>query len=1314
MSTARRDMSQTERGPSRIGDEALRAGSSADGGHSLAPYFPRLTIDWLHGSPEVRFREVTGTVAFVDISGFTKLSEGLAKHGKVGAEELTATIGTCFVALLDIAVANGGRLLKFGGDALLLWFTGEAHESRACRAAIDMRRELRVVGRLTVLGQRVSLRMSVGVHSGRFHFFLVGDSHRELIVTGPAASTTVTMEGTAEAGEIVISGETAAALRPGVVGGAKGPGYLLRRAPAVPHNAFVPFETVDPDIDLVRGIPVGLRAALASTHQESEHRRVTVAFLHFDGTDALIEDQGLSVTADRLEALVSTVQAAADRQEVSFLATDVDRDGGKIILTAGAPSTSGDDEHRMLLAVREIIDAGPPLDLRIGVNRGSVFVGEVGPPYRRTFTVMGDAVNLAARLMAKARPGQILTTPDLLDRSRTGFAAVELEPFLVKGKAKPVQALSVGAITGVRRVGLSGDLPFVGRDQEIEALASLVQRASEGRGALIEIVGEAGVGKTRLLQRLGELTADRAQLAVVCERYDSSTPYHVIRPLLRELLELPSEGSDDAAARQFLAAVAERAPALLAWAPLIAQAVDLTLPETPETRELEEEFRRARLADAIFELLGYLLPQSVLLSVEDAHFMDEASADLFETLSASVGATSWLICVTRRDVETGFVGAADCTRIELGPLDDDGATRLAELATHDTPLAANELGLLVKRSGGNPLFLRELLTAAMGGASVDALPDSVEEVVAARIDRLARHDRHLLRRLSVLGPSASLDLLREVVDNLPDPDDPAWDRLSGFVVWDGPGILRFRNGLLRDTAYDGLTFSLRRQLHNRAGDSILAATELARDEQPELLSFHYLHAQRWAEAWSYAIEAAQWAASVYANFEAAALYERAIAAGRRLPDLRRSDLLGVYEALGDARNRIGEYAEAAVAFQAARRLAGDDAVTAARLMMKLARVQGWLARYANALRWITKGLRSLEGVEGIEAARQQAALIGWYGRFCQEAGRHTRAIKWCTMAVEVAESAGEQVALAEALRVIDWATLELGQLEKPANSERALAIYEELNDLPNQAHVLNSLGIYAYFRGAWAEAFELYQRAQALHRRTGNDVAAAFQVFNVGEIALDQGRLDVAEEQFAVVSRSWRAAGYRSGVADVLGKLARVAMGRGHFDEALRLFGESIDEFSDIGSLADVLEARAWMAACLLLSGQGVAALAEADDCLAQARGLGGVPPQAPLLLRVRGAILMRSGQPEAALEAFEASLRAARTRGAQHEEALTLEVMAECAIGISEEEREKLRSEASTTLSRLGVVWTPDLLGASPGPSGHAGRAAGAVAAPQ
>ena len=168
--------------------------ASGEGLHPLAPYLPRLTIDWVTTQAGDPLREIEGTLAFVDISGFTKLSEGLAKHGKVGAEELTATIDSCFVALLDLAVAFGGRLLKFGGDALLLHFSGEAHEARACRATIEMRRALRVVGRLTVLGQKVSLRMSVGINSGVFHFFLVGDSHRELVVTGPAASIVVAME----------------------------------------------------------------------------------------------------------------------------------------------------------------------------------------------------------------------------------------------------------------------------------------------------------------------------------------------------------------------------------------------------------------------------------------------------------------------------------------------------------------------------------------------------------------------------------------------------------------------------------------------------------------------------------------------------------------------------------------------------------------------------------------------------------------------------------------------------------------------------------------------------------------------------------------------------------------------------------------------------------------------------------------------------------------------------------------------------------------------------------------------------------------
>ena len=214
----------------------VTAAVPVDVGHPLAPYFPRLAIEWIRSDPERLHQELQGTIAFVDISGFTKLSERLARLGKSGAEELTATIDTCFVTLLDLAVANGGRLLKFGGDALLVYFSGEAHEARACLAAIEMRRALRVVGRLIVLGQKVSLRMSVGVHSGLFNFFLVGESHREFVVTGPGASAVVEMEGTADAGEIVISDATAAALSAGARRPGEGPGSSAAESPVAARS----------------------------------------------------------------------------------------------------------------------------------------------------------------------------------------------------------------------------------------------------------------------------------------------------------------------------------------------------------------------------------------------------------------------------------------------------------------------------------------------------------------------------------------------------------------------------------------------------------------------------------------------------------------------------------------------------------------------------------------------------------------------------------------------------------------------------------------------------------------------------------------------------------------------------------------------------------------------------------------------------------------------------------------------------------------------------------------------------------------------
>ena len=257
-----------------------------------------------------------------------------------------------FRQLLTTAYANGGGLIKFGGDALLLLFAGEHHASDGATAAIGMRRALADLGQIDTSAGKVRLRMSVGVHSGEFHMFLVGDRHRELIMTGPAASRAVDMEGTADAGQIVVSPETAARLpaqccpKPRARARCSAATAHQRRGQELRARSTARAASVD-----LRRPRLPARSG-AVGRGEPEHRRVTIGFIHYDGTDEMIAQRPLAEVAGALDGLVSAAQEACDAHGVTFLGTDVDHDGGKIILVAGAPTATGDDEARMLAALR--------------------------------------------------------------------------------------------------------------------------------------------------------------------------------------------------------------------------------------------------------------------------------------------------------------------------------------------------------------------------------------------------------------------------------------------------------------------------------------------------------------------------------------------------------------------------------------------------------------------------------------------------------------------------------------------------------------------------------------------------------------------------------------------------------------------------------------------------------------------------------------------------------------------------------------------------------------------------------------------------
>ena len=235
-------------------------------------------------------------MVFADVSGFTRLSERLARRGEEGAEQLVDAINACFTALLAEAYGRGGSLIKFGGDAMLLLFYdqegNQEHAQRACCAAAAMRRILREVGDIRTGESNVVLRMSVGVHTGTYAMFVVGASHREFLVAGPAASTLVAMEAAAASGQILISADTARLLPRSSVGGAVGPGVLLARPP-VACEWVPPAGLPSPSHDVVASFlsPV-VRAHLLSGSAVAEHRTGTIAFLQFGGLDEVLVGKG--------------------------------------------------------------------------------------------------------------------------------------------------------------------------------------------------------------------------------------------------------------------------------------------------------------------------------------------------------------------------------------------------------------------------------------------------------------------------------------------------------------------------------------------------------------------------------------------------------------------------------------------------------------------------------------------------------------------------------------------------------------------------------------------------------------------------------------------------------------------------------------------------------------------------------------------------------------------------------------------------------------------------------------------------------------
>ena len=933
-------------------DDSMTMSTSS---RSLEAYVSDHGLSTLRAAPDCGWVAIDGTLAFFDISGFTKLTERLAGLGRSGAEHINDVLNTVFTGLIEEVFSAGGDVLEFGGDAMVVLFDGDDHERRAAAATARMFRFITTERISTPVGA-IRLGMSCGLATGPQVHYLVGVTRRAMLVAGPVSTRMATLEAAANAGEALVDRALADALPGAWITRRRSDGSLRLRLDRVLADAPSP----DPvgrrapdlcDADVARLLPTQFCSLLDGRHRSGELKQVAMAFIRLDGTDDLLVSDGVEAFAAHMARISEIVDRAAAELDVCWLETQAEANSVRWTLIAGAPTATERDGERLLRVLCRIAER-TPLPLRIGANLGVVFVGDMGHPARCTYIVMGDTTNLAARLMAKARPGEIVAGERLIDSAPGRFEAIQLEPFMVKGKRAPVNAsvVSAVAVAGPRgeTVSDAADAPMVGRDADLARL-----RAAMAVGGVVDLVGEPGVGKTRLWHEVRALESGRRWVVTRAEPHEVRSPYLPFRRLVFDVAGIDPRADASTVATSITGFVQRLAPWLQVWLPLIAEVVGVAVPTTPEVDALDPAFRSERMHQAMAELVVAAAGVGGVTVIEDVHWLDEASRAIAEVVARTVAGGETLL-VTRRPDGWSPAGA---TTIELTAID---ATFADELLLREIPanLASDAtLARLRDSAAGNPLYLIELARsiASTPASSRDVYPETVERLLAARIDRLSIAGRELIRDAAVLGSTMSRELASRVLDRGDLVDANTWEReLGDLVVHDG-GSVRFRHDLVRVAAYEGLSARRRRAVHERAGDVIEAwGASAPVDDRVAVLAFHATGSGRPERIIRWNSEAAEEAIDRGA-MEIAETLLRDVAGARQQTGSDPADLRAVHRRLAFAAERAGHPETAVDSLARAARLSDDReraeiAVDRARLLEKLGRYRAALVTTARALK----------------------------------------------------------------------------------------------------------------------------------------------------------------------------------------------------------------------------------------------------------------------------------------------------------------------------------------------------------------------------
>ncbi len=1300
----------------------------------LPRHLVRVEFNRLNDQPTLSGGEfLDGTLLFADISGFTAMSERLSTLGREGAEQVTEIINRYFGAMLKIILARGGDLFKFGGDALLVFF---AHSLDALEVALEMQRAMSDFTQVKTTAGTFPLQMKIGVSRGSVFTARLGTAtQRQFVVTGSTVNATSRAQSIASAGQIVVTPQLYAALL--------NDRSAFRFSPA-PDRHYTLESIVQPigsparsdsvqsidlfpssDIDSVRSItrlldrlipylPIGLLPRLISDPSQrqsgGEHRLVGVLFANFIGASELIDRAG-SDQADRIAEqfnryFIKMLDAITKYGGVVNKIDLFDR-GDKLIALFGAPIAHEDDAERTVRAALEMQaaekEAGPLLIAqRIGVNTGVVFAGEVGSIDRREYTVMGDVVNLSARLMSAAADGELLLSNAMRRKVSPFFEVADRGHVTVKGKAQPV---SVYTIVGRRAQpepvrGIRGlHSPLVGREKESKLVREAAVNLKRGKGSIISLIGEAGLGKSRLINEIRSEIAENVAAVQLppkqkkvataaalpssqftwleghCLSYTQSVSYAAFNEVIRSALgifETDTEVEVWTKLRQHtddLFSSDQREDIL----PYLANFLSLPLSGSLAERVayLEGEALQRQVIRAVATLLEQMaLRRPLILIFDDLHWADSASLTLLERcLTIPDHAPALIGLIYRPDRSHGCWALGQLaarsyphryTEITLRPLDiTSGEDELLVSNLLSVPQLPIALAQLLARAEGNPFYIEEIIRTLIdagaivrdpienrwriaGHITLESVPDSLQAIIMTRIDRLADDARRTLQLASVVGRTFRylvLHWLATAAALATRLDTSLASLQRAELVREQTRIPEleygFAQAVFRDVAYESLLVRDRRVYHHLVGRQL---EELNADQKREEV-YELL-------AYHYNLSDDQAKALTYL-IKAGDKTRLAYANKESINFYKQAealvdelgtleDKIAIAEGLGDVLYHVGEY-EAALKHYRQAVTYQTEPHNQADLYRRIAAVYEKRGDYEGALNSTAISLNLL--THNQEDPVELARLFTLRCRIYHEQGQFDQAIESGQQALAIIEDTAYYQDIARAHNELGNAHEGFSQPEQAIDHfDRGLVILERIGDDYSAAKVYNNLAV-IYSQTDLARSAEYFTRGLETMQRFGDTWGESASYQNLGVINFLRGDYPQAIGYYQRSLEMKERLGDNMGIADCHINLGEVYRTQGDLPQAIDHLEQALFIARQIGASQSEAECQRQLAECHLENNELEKALAILREALTRAQTISDLK-EAGIIYRVMGNAYLRQRDLDAAVLHLEQSVK--------------------------------------------------------------------------